>query len=50
MENQYVAFTPGIDFGNYKANQHVRFAYTQEIAVLEHAIERIAKGLQHWQA
>lgn len=50
LENQYVAFTPGIDFGNYKANQHVRFAYTQEIAVLEHAIERIAKGLQHWQA
>lgn len=49
LENQYVAFTPGIDFGNYKANQHVRFAYTQDVAVLEQAVECIATGLQSWQ-
>lgn len=49
LENQYLAFTPGLDFGNYKAEQHVRFAYTQSLPVLEDAVERIARGLQSWQ-
>lgn len=48
LENQHVAFTPGLDFGNYKCQQHVRFSYTQSIPVLEQAVERIAKGLTHW--
>lgn len=48
LENQYVAFTPGIDFGHYRANQHVRFAYTQNMDVLEQAITRISVGLKNW--
>lgn len=49
LENHHVAFTPGIDFGSYKCNQHVRFAYTQSLPVLEEAVTRIAKGLKNWQ-
>ncbi|UYZ84078.1 pyridoxal phosphate-dependent aminotransferase [Entomomonas sp. E2T0] len=49
LENQHVAFTPGLDFGNYHSNQHVRFAYTQSLPVLEEAVNRIARGLQNWQ-
>ncbi|QLF92930.1 pyridoxal phosphate-dependent aminotransferase [Pseudomonas sp. ABC1] len=49
LERQHVAITPGIDFGRYRAQQHVRFAYTQDLPVLQRALERIAKGLQEWQ-
>ncbi len=49
LENQHVAFTPGLDFGAYKSNAHVRFAYTKSLPVLEEAVERIARGLQSWQ-
>lgn len=49
LETQHVAFTPGLDFGSYRANQHVRFAYTKSLAILEQAVERIALGLQSWQ-
>ena len=38
---QGVALTPGIDFGQYLANKHCRFAYTQSIEHLEQAVERI---------
>lgn len=49
IETEFVAFTPGIDFGHYRANQHVRFAYTQSLPRLEEAVERIARGLRTWQ-
>ncbi|MFF7710491.1 pyridoxal phosphate-dependent aminotransferase [Pseudomonas sp. NPDC007930] len=49
LEQQHVAFTPGLDFGSHLASQHVRFAYTQSLPRLEQAVERIAKGLQGWQ-
>lgn len=49
LENQHVAFTPGVDFGHYRSNAHVRFAYTKSLPVLEEAVERIALGLQDWQ-
>ncbi|WP_017169166.1 pyridoxal phosphate-dependent aminotransferase [Xanthomonas phaseoli] len=45
LETEHVAFTPGIDFGHYRANQHVRIAYTQSLPRLEQAVERIARGL-----
>jgi aspartate/methionine/tyrosine aminotransferase len=48
LETEYVAFTPGLDFGHHKAKKHVRFAYTQTITRLECAVERIARGLQSW--
>src|SRR5690606_30147253 len=49
LETQFVAITPGLDFGRHQAGHHVRFAYTQDLPRLEHAVERIARGLQSWQ-
>ena len=49
LETQYVAITPGLDFGRHQAGHHVRFAYTQDLPQLEAAVERIARGLQSWQ-
>ena len=48
IETEHVAFTPGLDFGRHRAGQHVRFAYTQDVARLEQAVERIARGLKTW--
>ncbi|WP_313349032.1 pyridoxal phosphate-dependent aminotransferase [Stenotrophomonas sp.] len=48
LETEHVAFTPGLDFGHYRANQHVRLAYTQEIPRLEEAVARIRRGLETW--
>ncbi len=41
LEKAGVAITPGIDFGHYQANRHVRFAYTTSIEQLEQGVERI---------
>lgn len=49
LETQFVAITPGLDFGRHQAGHHVRFAYTQDLPRLEAAVERIARGLQSWQ-
>lgn len=49
LEREFVAFTPGLDFGSYRAAQHVRFAYTQSVPRLEEAVQRIARGLRDWQ-
>ena len=48
LEIEYVAFTPGLDFGRYQAQQYVRFAYTQDLSRLQQAVERIARGLESW--
>jgi len=40
-----VAFTPGVDFGDYQANTHVRFAFTTELPRLKEAVERLADWL-----
>lgn len=48
LETQHVAFTPGLDFGHHRANQHVRIAYTQQIERLQDAVARIARGLETW--
>ena len=50
IETEYVAVTPGLDFGEHLANQHVRFAYTTSLPRLEQAVERLARGLQRWRA
>ena len=49
LETEQVAFTPGIDFGRARADQHVRFAYTQSVPRLQQAVERIARGLKTWE-
>ena len=41
LSQQGVALAPGIDFGNYQAERHCRFAYTQSLLVLEQAVEKI---------
>jgi len=48
LETQFVAITPGLDFGRHRAGHHVRFTYTQDLPQLEEAVERIARGLQGW--
>ncbi|MBC3807229.1 pyridoxal phosphate-dependent aminotransferase [Undibacterium seohonense] len=48
LETEFLAFTPGLDFGHYKAQQYVRFAYTQDLPRLQQAVDRIARGLQSW--
>ncbi|SDI09175.1 pyridoxal phosphate-dependent aminotransferase [Pseudomonas panipatensis] len=48
IETEHVAFTPGIDFGRYQADHHVRFAYTQSLERLQEAVDRIARGLKSW--
>ena len=50
LETEHVAITPGVDFGRSRANQHVRFAYTQSVPRLQQAVERIARGLLAWKA
>ena len=42
-----VAITPGIDFGEHRAAQHVRFAYTRSVDVLAQAVQRLSKVLQN---
>lgn len=49
LETEHVAFTPGLDFGFHRANQHVRLAYTQQVPRLQEAVARIARGLKRWQ-
>lgn len=46
LEGCGVAFTPGIDFGKHRAEQHVRLAYTIEMAKLEDGIARLARFLR----
>ena len=43
-----VAITPGLDFGEYNASHHVRFAYTRSIPVLEEAVSRLKEYLKNF--
>ncbi len=45
LERAGVAVTPGIDFGEYRAASHVRFAYTTTLARLEEGVERLRRFL-----
>jgi aspartate/methionine/tyrosine aminotransferase len=40
-----VAFTPGIDFGAYRPDAHVRFAYTVSLDKLREGVRRLAQWL-----
>ncbi|QID18982.1 pyridoxal phosphate-dependent aminotransferase [Nitrogeniibacter mangrovi] len=46
IEDAGVAATPGIDFGEFRCREHIRFAYTTGIDRLEAAVERIAGVLR----
>ncbi len=43
LHNAGVAVTPGNDFGNHLARQHIRFAYTADETRLLEAVERLSK-------
>jgi aspartate/methionine/tyrosine aminotransferase len=46
LEEAGVAITPGIDFGNYRANTHVRFAYTTSLEQLQEGVARLEAYLR----
>lgn len=46
LEQQGVALTPGLDFGHYRAEQYVRFAYTTGMERLEEAVGRLQRWLK----
>jgi aspartate/methionine/tyrosine aminotransferase len=41
LEQAGVAITPGIDFGEHRAREHVRFAYTTSLDKLREGIRRL---------
>lgn len=45
LEQEAVAVTPGKDFGRYRANQHIRFAYTASIDRMAAALQRLERFL-----
>ncbi|WP_026185985.1 pyridoxal phosphate-dependent aminotransferase [Thioalkalivibrio thiocyanodenitrificans] len=45
LEEAGVAITPGLDFGHYRPEAHVRFAYTREIGELQEGVERLRRSL-----
>ena len=47
LQEAHVAVTPGIDFGQHGAVEHVRFAYTTDIPRLEEGLRRIAHYLSN---
>ena len=47
LEKTGVAITPGIDFGNNKPGEYVRFAYTTSIERLKEGVKRISDYLNN---
>jgi aspartate/methionine/tyrosine aminotransferase len=45
LEQHGVALTPGLDFGQHRASEHLRFSYTTGMDRLELAVERLARVL-----
>ena len=45
LENAGVAITPGLDFGEHRPLQHVRFSYANTLANLAEGVRRIADHL-----
>lgn len=43
LEEHGIAITPGIDFGDHMAQQHVRFSYTTGMPQLEEGVERLRR-------
>ena len=46
LETEFVAITPGTDFGFFEADQKVRISFSRDMAELEEAVERIARVLR----
>ncbi len=48
MEEHHVAVTPGIDFGEHRAERYVRFACTTGEEDIDLGLERIGRALAAW--
>ena len=48
LEEHGVAVTPGSDFGRYRADDHVRFAFTVDETEIELGLERLGAALKRW--
>jgi len=46
LEEAGVAITPGIDFGTYRQERHVRFAYTTSLENLQEGVRRLREFLR----
>ena len=46
LEDEYVAITPGTDFGFHRADRFVRISYARELAQLEEAVRRLRRALR----
>ena len=46
LDEEGIAIAPGIDFGNFRAESHVRFSYTAPIETLEIALDRLSRFLK----
>ena len=46
LEEHGVALTPGVDFGHYRAREHLRFSYTTSMERLDQAVERLSTVLR----
>tara|TARA_R110001592_G_scaffold111372_1_gene308375 strand:- start:15723 stop:16832 length:1110 start_codon:yes stop_codon:yes gene_type:complete len=46
LESEYLAVTPGLDFGHYRQHEHVRFAYTASLDRLAMAVDRLDRRLR----
>ena len=46
LQDTGVAITPGVDFGDYRSAEHIRIAFTTDIARLEEAVSRIKQWLE----
>lgn len=46
LEQAGVALTPGVDFGEYRAQQHVRFSYANTLERLHEAVQRLSGFLR----
>ncbi len=45
LEEHGIAITPGADFGRYRSNEYVRFAYTTSMKRLQEAVRRLERVL-----
>ncbi|MEJ1418433.1 MAG: aminotransferase, partial [Candidatus Sedimenticola sp. (ex Thyasira tokunagai)] len=43
LEQEGVAVTPGMDFGDNKPEKHLRFAYTTDIPNLKEGVRRLKR-------
>ncbi|NIO43829.1 MAG: pyridoxal phosphate-dependent aminotransferase [Burkholderiales bacterium] len=46
LEKAGVAIAPGIDFGQHRAGEHVRFSYPKPVPVLEEGVRRLRQYLK----